>query len=190
MQWLGDNNQRMQIYLHRCKRNISYLTVRYGGRDRDRESNKWSWYCMVFTSATDKSLWFFNLFMLFQNGFLYIPALFLSYTWHLCQTCFSFILKYFISSHNLTPQLPSQTPYLFSLCCALSHSSVGGYTGRQRLLGGWRLLFEWWELQSTSPDFASVCGGKWQREAGPRCQEPVCQCSVCPAVQPFTWLPV
>lgn len=111
---------------------------------------------------------FFPLKMFFLNFLLFYFA----YSWHLCPTAIS-------------------NP-LISLLCSdfLSRSSVRGYTGRQRLLGGRRLMLEWWDLQSTSADSASVCGGQWQREAGPRCQEPVCQRSVCPAGQPLTWMPV
>lgn len=78
----------------------------------------------------------------------------------------------------------------FMLSDFLSHSSVRGYTGQQGLPGGWRLMLKWWDLQPTSADFASVCGRQRQHEVGPRCQKPVCQRSVCPAVQPITWLPV
>lgn len=70
----------------------------------------------------------------------------------ICVWLFSLLLLYSlfpVSSHNLTPQLPSQIPLSFcSLLCSgfLSYSSVRGYTGRQRLLGGWRLMLEWWDL--------------------------------------------
>ena len=50
-----------------------------------------------------------------------------------------------VSSHKLTTQLPSEIPLSFcSLLCSvlLSHSSVRGYTGWQRLLGGWRLMLK------------------------------------------------
>lgn len=68
--------------------------------------------------------------------------------------------------------------------------SAPGCPRRHRLFGGRRLLLEWWDLQSTSAYLTSVRGWKWEHEAWPRCQKPVCQCRVGTSFQPAARVPV
>lgn len=148
-----------------------------------------SHHCILTFSESHNVLpsWFnpmFNIPLpLFRFSLLYLHALFFSYSW---QFCLTFQLAFPLISYFCLPLSFCSLMYSDSL----AHSSVWGYTGQQGLLSSWRLMLKWWDLQSTSADFASVCGGQWQHEAWPRCQEPVCQRSVCPTVQPITWLPV
>lgn len=169
---------------------LNFSLVGRRGRCNDRILEKLkrisSW-----RSFTEPHSWFnllLNILSTVKTFFTFLPS-----TFSLSDFSASLLLCY-LPSHLTTWHLCCRLKcsYLWALCAVilLSRSSVRGYTGRQRLLGGWRLVLERWDLQSTPADPASVRGGQRQREAGPRRQEPVCQCRDRPAVQPLAWLPV
>lgn len=92
---------------------------------------------------------------------------------------------------NINFQLVSSSIMTTFYSLILSHSPIRGDPGQQGwLLGSRRLVLERRILQSAPAHVASMRGRKWQHKAGSWCQEPVCQCNVCPVNKSFTWMPV